>query len=306
MNVRSSLRDLAGRFKDTPAAAEVAAASAFWDVKSAEPEAIYWTAQPQVREHVNRQITGVPWLWPTTALKAGWAYRPFQRGLSIGCGTGALERDLRFLGVCESMEAFDLSPHSITQARKEAKKERVKHLKYRVADCDRLQLPRDRYDAAFFHQSLHHISDPDRLLDQVARSLRGGRFLYVDDYVGPSRDEWNDSHLVHAREVFAKLPDEVKIRELNAPLDWADPSEMIRSSRIRPAIEERFELLHFKPYWGNILFPIFCASDGAKLLSPEYRGLVEELIEKEAQLASSGALGEPLFAVIVARGRESG
>ncbi len=67
------------------------AAAEHWDQES-QAHSVYWTEPPVVRHYVNELISGVPWLAPTQALKAGWAYHPLQRGLSIGCGTGASTR----------------------------------------------------------------------------------------------------------------------------------------------------------------------------------------------------------------------
>ncbi len=284
----------------------VAATSAFWDkrvIDGGPSQIVYWTAHPSIREYVNEYITGVKWLWPLMALKAGWAYKPFARGLSLGCGGGELERAARLLRVCERVDGIDVSPASIKKAKLAAKKDHESGLSYRVADCDQIVLPRAKYDIVFFHGSLHHIADPDRLLDQVLNALKPHGFLYVDDYIGPSRDEWTDSHLVHAREVFAELPKELQVWPVNPPLDSTDPSEMIRSSRIWPATQERFDIIHFRPYWGNLLFPLLCAVDGVALQTPQYAELLPLLVEKERALVAANTWELPLFAVIVGRKR---
>ncbi len=76
---------------------------------------------------------------------------------------------------------------------------------------------------------------------------------------------------------------------------------MIASSSIRPAINEHFDILQEKPYWGNLLFPIFCAIKGTEMLSEEHNELVQSLIDREMELVREGAFSEPLFTVIVAR-----
>lgn len=276
--------------------------STFWDGQNLE-QSIYWTAHPLVRVHVNTLITEVPWLWPFTAFKAGWAYKPLDRGVSIGCGAGALERHIRQLRVCDHVDAFDVSKASIREAKRLAREEKIDNVRYRVADCDRIRLPRNRYDIAFFHGSLHHIADPHRMLSEVRGSLESHGLLYLDDYVGPSRDEWTDDHLVHARAVWEELPESLRLQPVNAPLDWHDPSEMIASSSIRPAILENFEILQEKPYWGNLLFPVFCAVKGNEMLAQENHDLVQSLIDREMELVREGVFREPLFTVIVARRR---
>jgi len=272
----------------------------FWDRQIAK-RSVYWTEHPRIRESVNECITGVGWLWPLVAFKAGWAYRPLDRGLSIGCGTGSLERALRNLNVVTKVTGLDVSKASIHEARSLARAEHLRGIHYRVADCNHLSLPRSRYDAVFFHGSLHHIADPDALLRQVRESLKPYGIVYIDDYTGPSRDEWTDEHLRAARELWDTVAPELRTWPVNPPLDWNDPSEMIRSSRILPAFHEYFEVLHEKPYWGNLLFPLWCALDGEALLRPEHEPLVASFIRAERELVASGAFATPLFAVLVGR-----
>ncbi|MGA7615574.1 MAG: class I SAM-dependent methyltransferase [Thermoanaerobaculia bacterium] len=299
---RGRLGRLKRRVLNQPVDAVAVAAANFWDQQSVK-QSMYWAEYPLVRQYVNHCVTGVEWLWPLSAFKVGWAYEAFERGLSIGCGTGALERAVMHLNICHSIEGLDVSKSSIRQARNEARRERMRAIRYRVRDCDALTLAPSRYDVVFFHGSLHHVSDPDRLLDEVVRALKPHGMLYVDEYVGPSRDEWSDEHLAHARSAFESIPEELKLWPVNPPLDWSDPSEMIRSSRIRPAVESRFEIVHYKPYWGNLLFPLLSALDGHLMTEPARAGLVESLIQREKELVESGEFVDPLFAVIVARKR---
>ncbi len=275
-------------------------AAKFWD-KEIHRRSVYWTEHPLIRAYANECITGVDWIWPTVALKAGWAFRPLNRGLSIGCGTGNLERNLRNLNICTTITGLDISKESIKRARTLAREEHLDGIKYKVADCNRLSLPRERYDGVFFHGSLHHISDPEGLLKMVRDSLLPHGLVYIDDYVGPSRDEWTDAHLQHARGMWETVPAELRTVVVNPPLDWTDPSEMIRSSRILPAFFENFEALHYKPYWGNLLFPLWCALDGQALLRQENQPLVENFVKAERSLVAAGTFETPLFAVLLGR-----
>lgn len=281
---------------------EEPAGARFWD-EQAVAQSVYWTEHPRVREHVNELITGVSWLWPLVALKAGWAYQPWPRAISIGCGTGGLERSVRLLNVATKIEGWDFSRQSVREARRLARAERLGGIRYRVKDCNRADFGRDRFDAAFFHGSMHHLDDPDELLGRLASALRPHGMVYVDDYVGPSRDEWSDDHLVEARRVFEGLPDRLKLRPVNPPFDYTDPTEMVRSSRIRPAMESQFTIQHYKPYWGNLLFPLFCALDGGQLLQPENESIVTDLIAQEEALVAEGKFTDPLFAVMLGQKR---
>jgi ubiquinone/menaquinone biosynthesis C-methylase UbiE len=281
-------------------------AAEFWNAQQADPRQVYWLFHPQVRAYVNRRMTGADWGWPQVWLKSQLdiAYRPLERGLSVGCGEGNFERTLRNLEVVRRMDAYDVAPVLIRRAKDLAKKERIRGIRFRVADVEKLRLPRETYDFAAFSHSLHHVSDPDALLAKIEGALKPGGVLYVDDYVGPSRDEWLDEaradhELRYAREEFATLPDEIKLWPLNPPLDFSDPSEMIRSDRIAAAIESRFDVVRYAPYWGNFLFPLLCAVDGTKLTDDR----IGRWIEREEQLVAAGAYAKPLFAYYVCRRR---
>ena len=277
------------------------AAAEFWDQQITR-RSVYWTEHHLIAEYVNECITGVSWVWPLVALKAGWTYKPLKKALSIGCGTGSLERSISLLNVASSIVGMDVSKASVREAKRLAKQEKLRNIRYRVENADALVLPPAKYNGVFFYQSLHHISDPDRLLREVRKTLVPEGLVYVDDYVGPARDEWTDDDLVHARAAYEELiPPEMRILPVNPPLDWHDPSEMIRSSRILPAVRDNFEILHERPYWGNLLFPLFCAIDGEAMLKPENEPLVRKLIEREKELAARGEFKGPLFALVVGR-----
>ena len=279
-------------------------ASAFWDRQATASQPRYWADYPAVRRYVNECVTDSWWAYPTHGFKAAWAYRPLARGLSIGCGTGLLERDLRWLRICEEVEAFDISPESIRLARERAAADGFDRVAFEVADCETRDYPRDRYDAVFFHGSMHHISDPAALLDRILPSLRGRGLIFLDDYVGPSRDQWPDVDLSHAQAAYDRLPRAWRtVEKLQPPFDASDPSEMIRSDAILPAVHECFETLWERPYWGNILFPVLSSVVEAAAAAPDGAAVLQELIAYEQRLVRAGDLREPLFIWYVGRKR---
>jgi SAM-dependent methyltransferase len=278
--------------------------AAFWDRQTSAEPAKYWTDYPVVRRYVNECVTDAWWAYPTHGFKAAWAYRPLERGLSIGCGTGLLERDLRWLRICEEVDAYDLSAASIEAARRRAEIEGFDRVNFAVADCERFDYPEDRYDVVFFHGSMHHISDPAALLDRILPALREGGLLFLDDYVGPSRDEWSDADLSFAQEAYETLPDPWRrMAKLLPPFDSTDPSEMARSSAILPAVHDRFHTLWERPYWGNVLFPVLCHVDDRLAARPESEETIARLIARERQLVREGKLRQPLFVWFVGRKR---
>ena len=301
--IRSTLASVAHRwssFRD--ARAETEAARRFWDEGApGEPENHYWGAQPLVRRAINRRVTGDPNQWPVEWFARRYARQPLGLGLSVGCGPGLLERDVLAKGICREVEGIDFSPEAIAEARRGAEESNLSRvLAYRVGDVNALALPPERYDIVFFHGSLHHVRSVERALAQVRRALKPGGLLYLDEYMGPSRSEWDDAAWSFARSAFDALPDEIKNRrELMIPIPMDDPLESIRSSAILPEARRAFRILEDRPYGGNILWFVFPCLDMARLREDRTDAL-SRLIALEDHLLERGWV-ESYYRVIVGR-----
>jgi SAM-dependent methyltransferase len=301
--IRETLATLARRWSAASAArAEAAAAREFWDAGApGEPEDRYWGSQPLVRRAINRRVTGDPNRWPMEWFADRYAPTPLPLGLSVGCGTGLLERDILAKGVCSRIEGVDFSPESIADAERCAEEAGLSwRLSYRVEDINAIRLAPKRYDVVFFHGSLHHIRNVERVLEEVRGALKPGGLVFVDEYMGPARSEWNDAEWGFARSAFDALPEVLKNRsELAIPLPMDDPSESVRSSAILPACRRLFEVLEERPYGGNILWFIFPCLDIARLTEDE-TGALSRLIALEDHLLERRWV-ESYFRVFVGR-----
>jgi SAM-dependent methyltransferase len=149
---------------------------------------------------------------------------------------------------------------------------------------------------------MHHMSDPAALLDRIAPALRGGGLLFLDDYVGPSRDQWPAVDLSLAQAAYDKLPRPWRtVETLSPPFDASDPSEMIRSDAILPAVRAHFEILWERPYWGNILFPVLSNVVEAEAGAADAEGILSDLIAYERRLVREGVIETPYFVWITGR-----
>jgi SAM-dependent methyltransferase len=301
--IRASISSLARRWSSLRAArADAAAAREFWDAGApGEPEDRYWGAQPLVRRAINRRVTGDPNRWPMEWFAEKYVPAALPLGLSVGCGTGLLERDVFLKGICERVEGVDFSPEAIVEARRDAEEAGLgRRLAYRVEDINAIRLPRSAYDIVFFHGSLHHIRNVERVLEEVHAALKPGGLLFLDEYMGPSRSEWRGADWGFARSAFDALPEELKNRpELAIPLPMDDPSESVRSSAILPAVRRLFGVLEDRPYGGNILWFVFPCLDIARLREDRTDAL-SRLIALEDHLLDRRWV-ESYFRVIVAR-----
>ena len=253
-----------------------------------------WMSEEVVRRYINRSVTGSPDVWPIEWLQAR-VPSPFASAVSLGCGEGSLERDLLAKGLCVSILGIDISAAALklAEARAEGR------IQYREGDLNALELPAAAFDAAFFHQSLHHVEDLDRCLSVTASALSPGAVVYLDEYVGPSRGEWSASHIRQASELFAQLPASVKrSRRLKLPIDWRDPTEAVRSSEILSAVSRHFRVIERRDYGGNFLSVIHPHLRLDHLEAGERAALLQSLIDAEQEYLAAGH--DSYYAVLIA------
>ena len=229
--------------------------AAYWDEnrdKSKDPT--FWMAHPACRAAINRRVTGNPHEWPLGWFKRVYVPKPFEHGVSWGCGLGPLERALIRDQIVNEIDAFDISPASLKDARNEAAREGLIGINYDIGDFNDPHLDGGRYDIAFFHQSLHHVSALERLFRRLVLALRPGALVYVDEYVGPSRHEWRDEDLRLAQAILDMLPAEAKLgRRVELPIEPNDTSEAIRSSEIEAFLRSFLDILAWRPYGGQVV-----------------------------------------------------
>lgn len=271
----------------------------FWDKEIVARTHQSWMAHPDVREYINRRISrGAEGLWPLDWLQTSMLNgRSFERGLSIGCGTGAMERDLVRRGICKSLDAIDGSVGSLAVARAEAVAAGMSgSIHYYAADFNRPAFPENHYDFVVFHQSLHHVDKLELLMWALVRAMTPDSILYLDEFIGPSRTFWNEKTVAWYRAFYEAIPRGYRFFDyLPLPIQYDDLSEATRSGEIMSRVRIAFDVLEVRGYGGNILGVIFPGLD-MRYLPDEW---VRTMIRAEEQLL---ACGEPSFhALVVAR-----
>jgi SAM-dependent methyltransferase len=271
----------------------------FWGRAFVHGGLLTWMSEEAVRKYINQSVTGSPGLWPIEWLQT-FVPSPFTTALSLGCGEGALERDLLSKRLCTCIVGIDISTAALKMAEAKAREAGLTGIQYCQGDLNKLDLPAASFDAAFFHQSLHHVEDLDSCLSAVASALRPDGLVYFDEYVGPSRAEWSTAKIREASELFAELPATVKrSRRLELPVDWRDPTEAVRSSEILAAVSRRFEILQRRDYGGNFLSVIHPHLRLGHLATGERDALLELLIDAERKHLAAGH--PSYYTVLIAR-----
>ena len=274
-------------------------AAEYWDEnreKSSDPG--FWMAHPLCREAINRRVTGSPDEWPLDWFRRVHAGEPFLRAVSFGCGLGAFERSAARCGLALEIDAFDISARSLEQARETASLEGHRCIAYRIGDFDDPRLRFQRYDVAFFHASLHHVSELERLFRRLAFTLKPNGAIYFDEFVGPSRDRWSEEKLAFAQNLLDLLPPEAKVRDkLVAPIQADDPSEAVRSQEIPEFFHRFFEAVAWRPYGGQIVDLLFPCLDAQWLRSPAGHQTVLALLAiEDGELERDPALSHHVVA----------
>jgi 2-polyprenyl-3-methyl-5-hydroxy-6-metoxy-1,4-benzoquinol methylase len=175
----------------------------------------------------------------------------FERGLTMGCGGGRLERALVQSGVCRSFHGVDISERAIATAREIASKENLP-LTYEVADLNSLKLPEGRFDLVVAQTSLHHVLFLEHLAEQVWRSLQPDGYLWIHDFIGETQGQYSAKRLSIVNQILAVLPEKFRRNKIHdrvtmqinrpEPGHLSSPFESIRSGEIVVVFERWFRI----------------------------------------------------------------
>ena len=117
-----------------------------------------WIQHPYITRHINTQISGNPEIDWLTWFKNNYAQKPFDYGLSLGCGTGLVEREAIQKKICLQFDGIDITQDSIQVAIRLANDNNLgNQLHYSVQDLNSVQLESQKYDFILISHSLHHI-----------------------------------------------------------------------------------------------------------------------------------------------------
>jgi len=249
----------------------------------------------EVRHYINEMISGDRGVWPLEWFQAQLNGKRFARALSIGCGTGALERHLISLGICDRVDAFDASLASLAEAASAARREKLP-IRYFAADFNEPALPREPlYDAIFWHQSLHHVGKLEKLFRAVLHAAKPGATIYLDEFIGPSRTDWNEANVAPFQPLYETFPEQARWFDyMPMPIEWNDASEAARSSEIVEQLSIGFDIREFRGYGGNVLSVLWGAIIPSRITPDDVRRLIDA--DREAIARN----GRHFHAVIVA------
>jgi ubiquinone/menaquinone biosynthesis C-methylase UbiE len=106
-------------------------------------------------------------------------FPPGTRVLEIGCGTGAVTRALAEWPRVSEAVGVDPSPVFIARAR--ALSAGIPNLSFEEGDGRALSLDEGAFDVVVMHTTLSHVPQPERLVAEAVRVLRGGGWVAAFD-----------------------------------------------------------------------------------------------------------------------------
>ena len=245
----------------------------WWDQSREEGQKkslVAWMEHAQIKRHINRRTTGDESLsWFKYVLQK-YFKSPIDRALSLGCGTGGLERNALWAEAVGFFDAYDVSPGAVESAKKAAIEAGIlERINYKVGDLNHIQLKRHAYDAVFSSMSIHHIQALENVFESVRASLRPSGLFIINEYIGPNRFQLPPVQIGLINDMLEILPQrlrkiirggqitsDIKHSYEVLPLTWFDendPSEAVRSGDIMAILERFFTVLEFKPYGGALL-----------------------------------------------------
>lgn len=223
-----------------------------------------WFASHEVQRINNRRLTGSEdkhWLeW----LKDDYVKDALERGLSIGCGGGVLERAVLEVGLCRRMEGMDIADGAVEVARKAAE---GLPIEYSRVDLESDELPRKTFDIIFSVSTLHHVNRLDFCVGQLHRSLREDGILVLQEFIGPPRFQWDPLQSRLVFDLYSFLPGAYRYNHQSVgmipypqrpALSWMVtnyPSEAVRSNEMLHVVDRYFERIDRRALGGTLLNP---------------------------------------------------
>lgn len=235
-----------------------------WETSGIPPT--NWRSVPRILKRHNFLITGDPSVeFPDYVCQKYFSNKNSLRAVSPGCGIGLQEIKFAQYPCFRLIEAFDTSRQSIRQALEKVKSLGLTNIRFFVEDVNRFNFGLSTYDMILFNGSLHHFEKLETLLLRAQKALTPEGLLIVNEYVGPSRFQWNEKQLRVANFLLKKIPAEYR-KKWNSKMIKKkqyrpgvlrmilyDPSEAVESENILPLLQRHFKTLEIKNLGGNLL-----------------------------------------------------
>jgi SAM-dependent methyltransferase len=79
-----------------------------------------------------------------------------------------------------------------------------------VADLNFVKLPEKTFDLVVAQTCLHHVLFLERVAEQVWRSLRSSGYLWIHDFIGETRGQYESKRLTIMNQLLGVLPEKFR------------------------------------------------------------------------------------------------
>jgi SAM-dependent methyltransferase len=287
---------------------EAEGTAAHWDeyvdCQPSERSGRYWYEVTEILRVINNKATrgsGLEW-WEYAAKKHLSGRMPVPRCLSLGCGTGQLERDLARVGVFVDCDALDISPASIEQARSAAITAGYRNIHYAVTDVNELDCGDVKYDAVWTNGSLHHFRNLEDICSEIARALSPNGILVMLEYFGPSRFQFPERQKEIANLSLQLLPKRFRRLHPSIALEFAravEPKPTGQTLRLWQRILGKWKSGSGLEPYENIVptylekvgFPTVAAVEAADPSESVRSGEIFEILRRDFKILEKTDLG---------------
>ena len=241
----------------------------FWDQTDTATSSEYWWNVKAIRGVIQKEITGdASRTWYTKTIQA--RPTPFGRILTFGDGNGpAFEAHLT------RKDATEIVYVNISSGEGMRFKQRVADLGIDIpchfikADVNAFNFSSlDLFDTIIDIGAFHHFENFESIFPQLNDLLKPDGFMMVDEYVGPSKWEFDRYVIDIINQWLTSLPKELiacseKVKQEDFLQLWkqsGDPSESIRSGDLDEMLRRYFTLIEATSFGGTLLQPFFLTS----------------------------------------------
>lgn len=281
-------------------------------------QGLHWTHLDQIRAAINLKVSGhsgiSPLAWFFQSINVEHTL-PLRRVLILGCGSGALDREIAANAWVEEIVSVDLSGKALEVAQQQASASGLNSIRYFQADMNHLPIGsppflQGSFDAVLGVSSIHHCENLESLYRHLGYLLAPNGWFFINEYVGPDQFQWPDSQIHYLNRLANLLPQDLmttrdgKLKHnFRAPsvaeVIAVDPSEAICSSRILPLLHKYFSSVEVRPYGGGILH-LLLAEVAQNFIGEQAGPYLRCLMSAEDELYREGKLNHD-FACAIAR-----
>ena len=277
-----------------------------WSKKYENPSSagrLRWTGSGAVIRHMTSLICGRPCASVQEAIIAVLRdiskRLPYERGLSVACGTGRKEMALLENNIVGHFDCYELSRKAVEEGEREAAKRNLKdRITFHHGDAFAAVFQNDVFDFIYWDNAMHHMLDARAAMRWSKGLLAKNGCFFMYDFVGPTRFQWTGEQIRIIKELLESLDDAYFLMP-GGEYMWkkepslmseeemirADPSEAADSGNILPAFTETFPKGTILPL-GGLVYVL--GLDGILVNIPEDSPLLRRLLKLDAMLSRHG------------------